>query len=161
MVNRVDKLQLCEVDEKILLHYGKYNKLMNSFVLRIDKVTLQVVLVTKKAMCFSHSVDVVSALLQYGIRVKESTLCTSTWVAKLDVLGLNLYEFFSFLVKHCRMYYMSFEPELFHCITVKHNKITVRIFRSGKVVALGVKRVRELVESWDFICAAFNKYKLI
>ena len=54
-------------------------------------------LVTRKAMCFSHSVDVVTALLQYGIRVKESTLCTSTWVAKLDVQQLNLYEFFRFL----------------------------------------------------------------
>ena len=73
----MDRLQLCEVDEKILLHYGKYNKLMNSFVLRIDKVTLQVLLVTKKAMCFSHSADVVNVLLQYGIRVKETTLCTT------------------------------------------------------------------------------------
>ena len=84
MVNRVDKLQLCEVDEKLLLRYGKH-KLMNSFVLRIDDVTLQVFLVTKKAMCFSHSVDVVTALLPYGICIKESTLCTSTWVVKLDV----------------------------------------------------------------------------
>ena len=56
LVNRVDKLQLSEVDEKLLLARAKYNKLMNSFVLRIDKVTLQVFLVTRKAMCFSHSV---------------------------------------------------------------------------------------------------------
>ena len=160
-MNRVDKLQLCEVDEKLLLRYGKHNKLMNSFVLRIDKLTLQVFLVTKKAMCFSHSVNVVTALLPYGIRIKESTLCTSTWVAKLNVQSLNLYEFFSFLVKHFSKHFMYFEPELFHCITVKHNKITLRIFRSGKVVALGVKRVCELVESWDFICDAFNKYKLV
>ena len=66
LVNRVDKLQLCEVDEKLLLGRAKYNKLMNSFVLRIDKVTLQVFLVTRKTMCFSHSVDVVAALLPYG-----------------------------------------------------------------------------------------------
>jgi hypothetical protein len=66
-------------------------------VLRIDKVTLQVFLVTRKAMCFSHSVNVVTALLPYGIRIKESTLCTSTWVAKLDVYQLNLYQFFRFL----------------------------------------------------------------
>jgi hypothetical protein len=39
---------------------------------------------------------------------------------------------------------MYFEPELFHCITVKHNKITLRIFHSGKVVLLGVKRVTHL-----------------
>ena len=112
-------------------------------------------------MCFSHSVDVVTALLPYGIRIKESTLRTSTWVAKLNVQSLNLYEFFSFLVSHHRKYHIYFEPELFHCITVKHNKITLRIFRSGKVVALGVKRVCELVESWDFICDAFNIYKLV
>ena len=130
-------------------------------MLRIDKVTLQVFLVTKKAMCFSHSVDVVTALLPYGIRIKESTLCTSIWVAKLNVQSLNLYKFFSFLVLHHRKYNIYFEPELFHCITVKHNTITSRIFRSGKVVALGVKRVCELVESWDFICDAFNKYKLV
>ena len=161
LVNRVDKLQLCEVYEKLLLRYGKHNKLMNAYVLRIDKVTLQVFLLTRKAMCFSHSVDVVAALLPYGIRIKESTLCTSTWIAKLDVQQLNLYEFVSFLVKHCGSYYMCFEPELFHCITVKHNKITLRIFRSGKVVLLGVKRVCELVESWKFICNAFEKYTLV
>ena len=161
LVNRVDKLQLCEVDEKLLRGRAKYNKLMNSFVLRIDKVTLQVFLVTRKAMCFSHSVDVVAALLPYGIRIKESTLCTSTWVAKLDVHQLNLYQFFSFLVKHYSTFYMYFEPELFDCITVKHNKITLRIFHSGKVVLLGVKRVCELVESWKFICNAFEKYTLV
>ena len=161
LVNRVDKLQLCEVDEKLLLRYGKHNKLMNAYVLRIDKVTLQVFLLTRKAMCFSHSVDVVTALLPYGNRIKESTLCTSTWVAKLDVHQLNLYQVFSFLVKHYNTFYMYYEPELFHCITVKHNKITLRIFHSGKVVLLGVKCVCELVESWKFICNAIEKYTLI
>ena len=166
MVNRVDKLTLHHIDTERLQQFATWNRHMNSFVLRIPNVTVQVFSVSKKAMCFTRTshknmsklIDLLRT--KYGIHVKHHHLCTTTWSGSLSCNSVNLYYFYSYCREHFSTCSMWFEPELFPCITLLYKSVTTRIFHSGKIILLGVKNHVEAMDAANFICTTFIAYSM-
>jgi hypothetical protein len=163
LVNRVDRLTIDNLDVPSLHRHAQYNKLMNSFVLRIlfhsldsvcvCKVTLQVFVTKGTAMCFTcnFSVDHFHHLfsllkVKYGLTIKQCSMCTSVWsYSHWGKIG-NLAAFYNFMYKECTLYPVFYHPELFACVTIllKAHHCTVRVFHTGNVVLLGIRSSKQV-----------------
>lgn len=173
LVNRVDKLTFSKLPSvKELL----FNKQLQAFVLRVKftckrKVTLQIFVSTKTAMCFTSgfsAADISKFFTwlynRYKFVVKQCFLCTSVWRYCL-LSGVNLYKFYYFIHKNYPHAKIDYEPELFPCITIivkvySSRNITCRIFHSGKVNVLGVVCFKEVVEAVSVLDEMFFDFSL-
>lgn len=180
LVNRVDRLTLEKVDKRRLLQYATYNRLMNSFVLRIcfgsdksaRKATLQIFLSKYSAMCFTR--NFIGPMFQYlfhllykkyGVQVSCRRLCTSVWTYNLLFPVGNLGKCYSYLVELFPNFEIDYNPERFPCITILLKLSTnvttsVRIFHTGKVVLLGIRTVDQITEVVNKLSDMFMDYSL-
>lgn len=172
MVNRVDKLTIEKIDLACLRLYATYNKLLNSFVLRIKfrccKASLQIFVSKNKAMCFTCNFtnSMFSFLFdllrkKYGVLIQTRHLCTTVWTFSLFSRVGELSKFYTFVSKEFPSLKVELEPELFPCITIVFTNecsTTIRIFHTGKVVLLGVLSNKQLYCAADFISTLFFDY---
>jgi hypothetical protein len=172
MVNRVDRLVLAEIDLHYLQRFGVFNKLMNSYVLRIVfgincKATLQIFLTNNSAMCFTSNCSLV--MLKYlfvlvgkkcRIRVKTCSLCTTVWTFSLLSKIGELGKFYSHILTVHPNLQTDFNPELFPCITIEFEDGYLRVFHTGKVVLLGIKSTEQLTSAVDFLSNLFFDFTL-
>jgi hypothetical protein len=173
MVNRVDKLSVEIPDISCLRQYSTFNKLMNSFVLRINfgtcKATIQFFPVKNSAMCFTSNFSntdflYLFALLRkkYGVGVKLCALCTTVWKYSNVRVG-DLNRFYNFLSMQFPNLEMDLTVEIFPCITLVYVKpslkaTTLRVFHTGKVILLGVTSSNQLSCVVDFIATLFADF---
>lgn len=169
-MNRVDKLTLTKIDLQQLYQYAVQNNSMNSFVLRINfrsKVTLQVFVSSKTAMCFTSNFsqqdfyDLFFLLCnKYGIEVKLCKLCTSVWTWELLSRIGNVHKFYLYCKSVQPTLSYEYEPELFPCLTISFNSKVARVFHTGKVVFLGIRHVSEIVGPLNLLSELFFDYSL-
>ena len=158
--------------EKERLGVLTYNKHLNCRVLRMrfgnSKITLQIFVATNKVMCFSSDMLNFSHAFyvlykKYGIEVISRKLCTSVWCFRLLSQILNMSNFYDHcLLANPHLLY-SFEPELFPCISISNFancSVVMRVFKTGKVIILGVRHVREIVEPLAMLSSMFFDYSL-
>ena len=168
LVNRVDKLTFAS--RNICYPLLTHNKLMNSFVLRMKigsgKLTLQVfknsIMCLSNNFCnFSYAFYILSK--KFGIQVKTYSLCTSVWTYQLLGRIMHMADFYSqCLSAKPRLLYV-FEPELFPCITISkfsNCSVVLRVFKTGKVIILGVKHVKEIVSPLAILESMFFDYSM-
>ena len=171
MVNRVDRLTLNKIDLQRVQQYTTKNKHMNSFVLRIPynagKLTLQIFFSTKTAMCFTSNIclnemyDLFLLLSkEYGIDVKTCFLCTTVWTFSLLSKIGDMGKFYKHCVSQHPKLSISYEPELFQCVTMVVEKATIRIFHTGKVIILGIQHVNQLTCPYSVITSIFFDYSI-
>jgi hypothetical protein len=172
VANRVDRLWLTGIDVQRLLLDAVYNKLMNSYVLRIAfgsncKATLQIFLSHNSAMCFTSNCSPVMLMYlfnvlarKYGIIVKTCRLCTTVWsyclLSKIGDLG----KFYMHVLTFYPELKIDFNPEVFPCLTIHFGESHLRVFHTGKVVLLGIKCTAQLTSAVDLMSDLFFGYSL-
>ena len=153
--NCVFRLEL-EINTKRLLKNVKLNKSLNCYKLRLEAATVQISLTSKCAMCFVKKSCVIPDVEKYALIIKNSRLVTSVYKYKLLSKIVNMNTFYSLRRKVTKC--VSFEPELFPCLTLKCFEVTIRIFNSGSVVYLGIKQEQQLIKAHKFLSDLYIDY---
>ena len=157
--NAVYRLEL-EIDINRLRQHVTLNRQMNCYKLKLECATVQIFLVSRSAMCFVRKTKVLPNVTDYGLVIKNSRLVTCVYTLMLPLKSVNLYKFYY----ACRDSYpnldVEYEPEIFPCVTIKCFNVTMRVFRKGKAIVLGVKSSKQLVEPLRFLSIVCFDYKM-
>ena len=149
-----------EIDVDKLRQCATANKLMNCYTLKLTNATVQVFLVSRRAMCFVRKSKVLPNVSDYGLVVKSSRLVTSVYTSSLLSKVCNMNKFYRLCKSAHSNLSILYEPEIFPCIHMKCFDVTMRLFHTGKVILLGVKSPNQLAEPLRFLSDVYFDYTL-
>ena len=145
-----------DIEKETLLQHTTHNKWMHCHKLKLKHATLHIFLMSQSAMCFVRKCRVLPHVAEYGLVIKSSRLVTSVYTCKLLSKIINMNTFCTLCRKNLKD--VTYEPELFPCLTMKCFDVTLRVFHSGSVIFLGVKDELQVVKAYKFLSDLYFDY---